>query len=37
MHDFKVPMVLKTFNASMKDETKKKPHNGLNPEKWIRK
>lgn len=24
MHDFKVPMVLKTFNASMKDETKKK-------------
>lgn len=37
MHDFKVPMVLKTFNASMKDETKKKNHNGLNPEKWIRK
>lgn len=35
MHDFKVPMVLKTFNASMKDETKKKNHNGLNPEKWI--
>lgn len=29
MHDFKVPMVLKTFNASMKDETKKKTHNGL--------
>lgn len=35
MYDFKVPMVLKTFDASTKDETKKKNHYGLNPEKWL--
>lgn len=35
MYDFKVPMVLKTFDASTKVETKKKTHNVWNPEKWL--